>query len=86
VAAAALHSKAIKNEHKLDMDFLSARTKHESALADLKAKENALIATKRHTEEQNQLLQVKQKEVEEFRGKKAADDVRVSFIPKCRLY
>lgn len=78
--AAAEHSKAIKNEHKLDMDFLSARSKHDSALAELKAKEDALNATKRHTLEQSQLLEVKQKEVEEFRGKKAADDVGVSFL------
>lgn len=79
--AAAEHSKAIKNEHKLDMDFHSARSKHDSALAELKAKEDALNATKRHTLEQSQLLEVKQKEVEEFRGKKAADDVKfLSYI------
>ena len=78
-AAMASHSKAIKDEHKLDMTVLSARTKHESALADLKAKEDALNATKRHVGEQSQLLQEKQREFEELRSKKAVEDVS-SFL------
>ncbi|KAF8476496.1 hypothetical protein JB92DRAFT_2770002, partial [Gautieria morchelliformis] len=73
-AATASHSKAIKNEHKLDLAYLEARSKHESALADLKASEDALKATKRHAGDRNQLLQEKRREIEQLRGKKAVED------------
>jgi hypothetical protein len=78
-AAMATHSKAIKNEHKLNMAYLEARSKHESALGGLKATEDAVDATKRHTGAQNQLLQAKQREIEELRGKKAVEDVSSSL-------
>lgn len=60
------------------MTYHSARAKHESALADLKAKEDALNATKRHVGEQSRVLQEKQREVEELRRKKAIEDVSSS--------
>ena len=77
--AVASHSKAVKDEHKLDISFISARSKHESALTELKAKEEAVIITRRHAGEQNRLLEEKQKDIDHYREKKAVDDVSVSL-------
>jgi hypothetical protein len=66
------------------MRFLAARAKHEAAVADLKAKEAALAATKEHVKKQIGVLKEKESEVEEMRGKKAVDDVSDFFsLSRC---
>ena len=69
------HAKAIKLEHKLNMRFLSARAKHEAAVADVKAKEEALAATKGHVKRQTEALKEKESEILTVREKKMVDDV-----------
>ena len=56
------------------MDYLSAKAKHESAVADLKAHVERLEACKEHARLQTELLQQKTREVEELRQQKAVDE------------
>lgn len=69
------------------MKFLSAQGKHDKSTAELKQRTEALAKKKEHTTKQHSLLEQKTKEVEEFRKKKAVDDVGLlpSNLPRFDL-
>ena len=73
--AAQKHAKAVKNEHKTNMKLLAAQAKHEKAAAELKSRIDGLAATKDHLATQTTSLNEKTNELEEYRAKKAVEDV-----------
>jgi len=72
--ATSKHSKSVKLEHKTNKAFLSSQGKHDKAVAELKHRTDTLAAKKEHTVAQASLLEQKDKELEEFRAKKAVSD------------
>ncbi|KAH9850385.1 hypothetical protein C2E23DRAFT_836307 [Lenzites betulinus] len=70
----ASYSKVLREFHKIELEFLAARTKYERAQAALRAQEDEREAAKQHAQEATEMLQEKNREVEWLRAQKAVDD------------
>ncbi|TDL25713.1 hypothetical protein BD410DRAFT_784749 [Rickenella mellea] len=68
------HARALKAEHKANMKFLAAKQTHEKSEVELRTAVERLDACKDHALKQTELLQQKNREVEEMRSQKAVDD------------
>jgi hypothetical protein len=61
------------------MKYLAAQAKHEKAAAKLKSCAEGLGSIRKRATDQTGLLEVKTREAEELRAKKAVDDVSILF-------
>lgn len=73
-SAITAHAKAVRLEQKLNKAYLEAKAKWESAVADLKSREEKLAAAREHGQTQTALVKEKLLEVEALRAQKATDD------------
>ncbi|KAG8929692.1 hypothetical protein FRC01_003914 [Tulasnella sp. 417] len=73
-SAITAHAKAVRLEQKLNKAYLEAKAKWESAVADLKSKEEKLASAREHGQTQTALVKEKLLEVEALRAQKATDD------------
>ncbi|KIO31633.1 hypothetical protein M407DRAFT_128896 [Tulasnella calospora MUT 4182] len=73
-SAITAHAKAVRLEQKLNKAYLEAKSKWESAVVDLKSKEEKLASAREHGQTQTALVKEKLLEVEALRAQKATDD------------
>jgi len=69
-----LHSRALGDAHKAEMDLLSARTANEQGQASLRAADEVLEASRKHVRETTEMLRKKMWEVDRLRSYKKVDD------------
>ncbi|KAA1467616.1 hypothetical protein DENSPDRAFT_832723 [Dentipellis sp. KUC8613] len=69
-----IHSKAITDAHKAEMDFLAAQSAQERAQTALRAAAEALERSREHARDTTEMLREKMDEVERIRMHKQADD------------
>jgi hypothetical protein len=75
------HTKANREENKLNKIYLNAKTQWERAAANLKASTDALEQSREHARSQTELLREKTAEVDRLRAQKATDDVSADCFP-----
>jgi hypothetical protein len=69
-----LHSRALSDAHKAEIDLLTARTADEQGQASLRAAGEVLDASRKHVNETTKMLRKKMDEVDRLRAHKMADD------------
>jgi hypothetical protein len=69
-----MHTRALSDAHKAEMDLLAARTANDQAQVSLRASAEALQASRRHVRETGDVLQAKKIEVDRLRPRKKVDD------------
>ena len=74
-----LHSRALSDAHKAEIDLLTARTANEQGQASLRAAGEVLNASRKHVDETTKMLQKKLDEVDRLRAHKMADDKEYVF-------
>lgn len=69
-----MHSRALSDAHKAEMDLLAARTANDLGQASLRAAGEVLEASRRHVRETTDMLDEKIDEVNRLRANKKAED------------
>jgi hypothetical protein len=69
-----MHSRALSDAHKVEMELLTARTANERGQASLRAAAEVLEASRKHARKTTEMLQEKMEEVDGLRNNKRADD------------
>jgi hypothetical protein len=83
-----LHSRALRDAHKVEMDLLAARTANEQGQASLRAAGEVLEVSRKHVHETTELLRKKMEVVDRLRvraHKKVDDEERATKNPIRRV-